>query len=42
MAHHEGGNILGMIVPDDGVCYIPFGGDAIPKDEYFVSTISKL
>ncbi|XP_071519403.1 uncharacterized protein [Panulirus ornatus] len=36
MAHHEGGYILGMVVPDHGCCYIPFGGDAIPKDEYFV------
>ncbi|XP_047489621.1 uncharacterized protein LOC125039572 [Penaeus chinensis] len=36
MAHHEGGYILGMVVPDHGCCYIPFGGDAIPKTEYFV------
>ncbi|MDK2413146.1 DUF3421 domain-containing protein [Aphanizomenon sp. 202] len=36
MAHHEGGYILGMVVPDHACCYIPFGGDAIPKSEYFV------
>nr|XP_045596590.1 uncharacterized protein LOC123757179 [Procambarus clarkii] len=36
MAHHEGGYVLGMVVPDHGCCYIPYGGDAIPKSEYFV------
>ncbi|XP_037791125.1 uncharacterized protein LOC119586464 [Penaeus monodon] len=36
MAHHEGGYILGMVVPDQGCCYIPFGGEAIAKEEYFV------
>lgn len=37
MAHHEDAYVLGMVVPDHGCCYIPFGGDAIPKAEYFVS-----
>ncbi|KAL7636420.1 UNVERIFIED_CONTAM: hypothetical protein RMT77_013195 [Armadillidium vulgare] len=36
MAKHEGGHILGMVVPDENVCYIPFGGEAIPKEEYYV------
>lgn len=39
MAHHEGGYILGMVVPDQGCCYIPFGGEAIAKEEYFVSDV---
>ena len=36
MAHHKGGNILGMVVPSEGCCYIPWGGEAIAKEEYFI------
>jgi len=36
MARHEGGTILGMVNPAEGVCYIPWGGEAIAKDEYFI------
>lgn len=36
MAKHEGGHILGMVVPEENVCYIPFGGEAIAKEEYYV------
>lgn len=38
MARHEDAFVVGMVVPDHGCCYVPFGGDAIPKQEYFVST----
>ncbi|KAK4293009.1 hypothetical protein Pmani_034259 [Petrolisthes manimaculis] len=36
MAFHEGEFVLGMVVPDQGCCYIPYAGDAISKELYFV------
>lgn len=37
MARHEDAYVVGMVVPEHSCCYVPFGGDAIPKPEYFVS-----
>lgn len=36
MARHEDAYLVGMVVPEHGCCYVPYGGDAIPKPEYFV------
>ncbi|XP_045137604.1 uncharacterized protein LOC123519943 [Portunus trituberculatus] len=36
MARHEDAYVVGMVVPEHGCCYVPYGGDAIPKQEYFV------
>lgn len=37
MAFHEGDFVLGMVVPEHGCCYIPYGGEAVSKELYFVS-----
>ncbi|XP_066983196.1 uncharacterized protein [Macrobrachium rosenbergii] len=36
LARHEDSYVIGMVVPDHGVCYVPYGGEAVPKSEYFV------
>ncbi|XP_018008299.1 uncharacterized protein LOC108666006, partial [Hyalella azteca] len=36
MAEHDGRYILGMIVPSEGVCYVPHDGEAIAKETYYV------
>ncbi|KAK7076358.1 hypothetical protein SK128_019158 [Halocaridina rubra] len=36
MARHENNYIVGMVVPSSESCFIPYGGDAIAKDEYFI------
>ncbi|XP_076038042.1 uncharacterized protein LOC143023402 [Oratosquilla oratoria] len=35
MAPHEGGHILGKIIPEHGVCYVPYGGEEVPKELYY-------
>ena len=37
MAEHEGHQVLGMVVPGEGVCYVPWEGEAIAVSQYYVS-----